>query len=275
MPIRTVLTYWDSTPRAEERLAGAFDWARRFDAHLSVATIGWEPDMSAHAHTAVAELPYLEKLHARAEEQASALAKQATERLIREGIRGEAFPLVTSPGGFAQRFGRHARFTDLVVLARPEDTHYAHGSEQAFEGALFDGEAAILVCIAGSSLEASRVMIAWDGKPAALHAVRRAEPFLTGAQEVEIVLIDASSEHARSADDLALMLSRRDLSTSIARLSSGGESAAQALKRRQVESGADFTVMGAYGRSRFRELVLGGVTRDFPAITATPVLMAH
>ena len=42
-----------------------------------------------------------------------------------------------------------------------------------------------------------------------------------------------------------------------------------------AEAGADLLVMGAYGHSRFREMVLGGATRGIIANAALPVLMAH
>jgi nucleotide-binding universal stress UspA family protein len=38
---------------------------------------------------------------------------------------------------------------------------------------------------------------------------------------------------------------------------------------------ADLVVMGAYGRSRLRELVLGGVTRTLLGAMTVPVLMSH
>jgi len=119
------------------------------------------------------------------------------------------------------------------------------------------------------------VMIAWDGSPVALRAVRRAYPFLVGTDEVEIVLVDASADQMQSAEELALMLSRYDLSTSITRVASDDRTDAEALKRHQIESGADFMVSGAYGHSRFRELLLGGVTRDLPGISTVPLFMAH
>jgi len=34
-------------------------------------------------------------------------------------------------------------------------------------------------------------------------------------------------------------------------------------------------VMGAYGHSRLREMILGGATRDVLAAAAVPILMAH
>ena len=45
--------------------------------------------------------------------------------------------------------------------------------------------------------------------------------------------------------------------------------------RRAVETGAGLVVMGAYGHSRFREYVVGGVTREFLADFPVPVLSAH
>ncbi|MEQ1540005.1 MAG: universal stress protein, partial [Sphingorhabdus sp.] len=39
--------------------------------------------------------------------------------------------------------------------------------------------------------------------------------------------------------------------------------------------GADFLVMGAYGHSRWREALFGGVTHYILAETKVPVLLAH
>jgi nucleotide-binding universal stress UspA family protein len=59
-------------------------------------------------------------------------------------------------------------------------------------------------------------------------------------------------------------------------VAAGGQPMGKALVRSAVELGCDLLVMGAYGHSRFREMVLGGVTRgvlDAPA--DLPILMAH
>ena len=61
---------------------------------------------------------------------------------------------------------------------------------------------------------------------------------------------------------------------------------ASALKSDDVEIGAlllsqaadldaDLIVMGAYGHSRLRELVLGGATREILRSMTVPVLMSH
>jgi nucleotide-binding universal stress UspA family protein len=42
-----------------------------------------------------------------------------------------------------------------------------------------------------------------------------------------------------------------------------------------ADEGADLLVMGGYGRSRMRELVLGGATRQALAQMTLPVLLSH
>jgi nucleotide-binding universal stress UspA family protein len=118
-------------------------------------------------------------------------------------------------------------------------------------------------------------MIAWDGGDAALRAVRRAYPLICEAQEIEIVTVDASEWQAASAEELAVMLSRHGLFASIYQVQSLELTAAEALARRQVETGCDLTVLGGYAHSRFREAVFGGVTRELPARSRTPLFMAH
>jgi len=47
------------------------------------------------------------------------------------------------------------------------------------------------------------------------------------------------------------------------------------LLSRAADLGADLLVMGAYGHSRVRELLLGGATRSILASMTIPVLMSH
>ncbi|OYW51235.1 MAG: universal stress protein UspA [Rhizobiales bacterium 12-68-15] len=55
----------------------------------------------------------------------------------------------------------------------------------------------------------------------------------------------------------------------------GETSVAQTILNEVSDQGADLVVMGGYGHSRLRELVLGGVTREILGAMTVPVLMAH
>lgn len=275
MPMKSILTYWNGSPSSEKQISAAVAAAQQFDAHLSIAAIGYAPEIVGDVPYGYGGLEVREKLNAHAEEDAAKLVVEATERLKIESLRGEAFPLVTTPAELALKFGRRARYADLVVLAQPVGDDFYQGAKRAFEGALFHGDAAVLICTETVNLNPKRVMIAWDGSPVALRAVRRAHPLLVSIDEIEIVLVDASADQMHSAEELALMLSRYDLPTSIARVASDDMTDAEALKRHQIESGAELMISGAYGHSRFRELLLGGVTRDLPGISAVPLFMAR
>lgn len=52
-------------------------------------------------------------------------------------------------------------------------------------------------------------------------------------------------------------------------------SPADILLNRTSDLSADMIVMGGYGHSRLRKLVLGGVTRDILHQMTVPVLMSH
>jgi nucleotide-binding universal stress UspA family protein len=54
-----------------------------------------------------------------------------------------------------------------------------------------------------------------------------------------------------------------------------GRSAGETILSGVEDSGADLLVMGAYGHSRIREIVLGGVTETILKKMTLPVLMSH
>jgi len=52
-------------------------------------------------------------------------------------------------------------------------------------------------------------------------------------------------------------------------------SVGDALLSRVDKLGSDLLVMGAYGHTRWKELVLGGVTQTMLGSMPVPVLMSH
>ncbi|WP_121066499.1 universal stress protein [Chachezhania antarctica] len=275
MPIKTVLTYADGTARDDGRLAATLAVSRHYHAHVSVVAIGIEPEIPTGAYAGFGETAFRNDFHGHTVAGADALARTMRSRLEAEAVRSDVSTLVTTPGALSNRFGHRARYSDLVVLAAPEDGRFDRTDADAFEGALFTGDGLVMVGPDSMKPDAKTVMIGWDGNVSALHAVRRARPMLEAADTVEIAMVDPSSEQAQSGEDLAVMLSRHGLVVSVARIAGDGRPAAEALGQRQIEIGADLTVMGGYGHSRFREFVLGGVTRDFPGMSNTPLLIAH
>ncbi|MSP88962.1 MAG: universal stress protein [Alphaproteobacteria bacterium] len=71
--------------------------------------------------------------------------------------------------------------------------------------------------------------------------------------------------------DIAHHLARHGIRTEAAHIVSDDVGTGDMLLSRAADLGADFIVMGGYGRSRLAEIVLGGATRHMTA----PVLISH
>jgi nucleotide-binding universal stress UspA family protein len=119
--------------------------------------------------------------------------------------------------------------------------------------------------------------IAWNGSSVAARAVRAALPFLQRVGKAVILFTD-TAEPGRAADPqrLAGYLEWHGITASIRQVTVGHRQVSDALTESAMEAGCDLLVMGGYGHSRVRELVLGGVTQDMlRKDTNLPILIAH
>jgi nucleotide-binding universal stress UspA family protein len=176
--------------------------------------------------------------------------------------------------------GRRARYCDLTVIG-PELLEGATLKEKAVEGVLFSAGGPLLLMPQGAAfnLRPRRVMVAWDARMEAARAVRDARGLLAGAEEVILTLVDpVEGEGAHGAEpgaDAAAYLSRHGARVRVDRIPGKGRDVAEVLGGHAVDCGADMMVMGAYGHSRLRERIFGGVTRSFLDRPPLPVFMAR
>jgi nucleotide-binding universal stress UspA family protein len=123
------------------------------------------------------------------------------------------------------------------------------------------------------------VLVAWDGGREASRAIADAFPLLERARRVTVIAVsrdeaaaaDASPAEAR----LGAWLREHGVKVEIARHAVGDVSAGEWLLSRAADLGSDLIVMGGYGHTRVRELILGGVTRTMLQSMTVPVLMSH
>lgn len=176
--------------------------------------------------------------------------------------------------------GLRAHYCDLVFLSRAvlgkEDL-----SAPLLEGSLFHSARPVLIAPAGMTppLKPETVLIAWDSRQEAARAVQASLEFLSQSKEVHIALVDPVASDLRNGAepgaDIAAYLARHGLNITVDRLPSGGRPAAEVLKQHATDIDADLLVMGAYGHSRLRERIFGGMTRAFIEEAGLPLLMAH
>jgi nucleotide-binding universal stress UspA family protein len=121
-------------------------------------------------------------------------------------------------------------------------------------------------------------VIAWNGSREAARAVGDALPLLREAEQIWVVSINAEEEakgHPGPAEALVRHLAEHGIKAEPEVLRSDNISAADLLLSRLTDLGADSLVMGCFGHSRLRELVLGGMTRDVLRHMTVPVLLSH
>jgi nucleotide-binding universal stress UspA family protein len=75
--------------------------------------------------------------------------------------------------------------------------------------------------------------------------------------------------------DIGLFLARHGVKVSVARQGGTGIDVGAQILSRAADNGSDLIVMGGYGHTRIRELVLGGATRTLLESMTVPVLMSH
>lgn len=169
-----------------------------------------------------------------------------------------------------------ARGADLVIVGRHGPADGDPGPMGVSPGALLM-EAGRPVLVAPPGLERlvpKRVVVAWKDTSEARRAVHDALPLLAGAERVCVVAV-GSDAHRGGAEATAQYLSGHGLTATAHLLPNPVLSVADELLRVCEREGADLLVMGAYGHSRLREWVFGGVTRDILRTARLCCLMSH
>ena len=147
------------------------------------------------------------------------------------------------------------------------------------EPLLFESGRPVIVVPNGfsSEISLSHILIAWDGSEGAARAVWDAIPLLRQANTLEIATVVGEKEldEVPAANALAGMLTFLGKKITVTPLTFDGNTAAGLIKQHAARTSAGLVVQGAYGRSRWSELILGGVTREMLHDCALPVLMSH
>ena len=165
----------------------------------------------------------------------------------------------------ARYVARQSRAADLVIVggdgnAILDPFAVAGPSDLVMQA----GRPLLVVPAAVEWLDLRSALVAWKDCPEARRAVTDALPLLAKAREVTVAAIaeeDGGQAAVRQqAEDVVGWLSRHGISARAQVPERSGNAVLQ-LDRIAADTGAGFVVAGAYGRSRFREWVLGGVTQ--------------
>ena len=171
-----------------------------------------------------------------------------------------------------------ARFADLAVLAQPapDESDAATDYDSPAEIVMGLGRPVLMVPYAGTYADAGkRVLAAWSGTRESARALADALPFLVGAAEVTVLTVNPRGEAAAMEADLRRWLALHGVKGQTRVAHTKDIEVGDVLLSAAADLSADLIVMGAYGRSRLRELILGGATHSIFRHMTAPVLMSH
>jgi nucleotide-binding universal stress UspA family protein len=179
------------------------------------------------------------------------------------GLTGEWRSDLAEPEAFVSA---ELRSADLIVTGSKRQAEPAYSGTRLDPASLImrAGRPVLIIPPEAEELLFKKVLVAWKDSRECRRAVADSLPILKTAEAVHIIEIAETGELQASKDRLCdvcgWLRSHQVLATASA-LEPVGETAGQ-LAERAIMEGADLIVAGAYAHSRFREWILGGVTRD-------------
>lgn len=176
-----------------------------------------------------------------------------------------------------------ARYSDLAVVGQydPDDTESTTRPGFAASVILECGVPVLVVPYASAPATfGQRPLLSWNASKQAVRAVHYALPLLQRAAQVDVAVFDPetlpASHRAVPDKDILAWLGRHGITGKVTRAVTGGDiDIGNALLSLAADLGSDLLVMGCYGHRRFREIVLGGVSRQILKSMTLPVLTAH
>ncbi len=277
MSYKDMLVLIDSSEQSEKTLLAAFDLCRSFNANLAamlpIPVVAGLPYAGIASHTA-AIIQHTEALRAIAEQtrvRYQTLADRQSVQLEWQQVEGLAIDEATIAG----------RLVDLVILSQSDYSSFQPISRNTSEEILLHlGRPTLIIPHTGIvEPEFGRIVVAWDGSQAATRAVNDALPLLRKADVVDVLSISEahknSTQSRRNNEAICAHLNRHGVVTESTCLAIASIEIGNTLLTHAKNSGADLIVLGAYGHSRLREVVFGGVTRLLLKSMIVPLLTSH
>jgi len=299
MAYKTILVHVDEAPHSAARILLAGELALQEGAHvIGVATTGIsrflyqnetvdekDPNLARHL-----DILRQRARHALAEfaPRLQSLGVQSYEQRILDDEASAGLNLL-------------ARHADLVIVGQLDPN--GRGPDVPAEVLVGSGKPVLVLPFAartspaisvtrdgvaspGAPAPARHILVAWNASREAGRALQDALPLLRRADSVTVAIFDGEARPGVFGDppgtEVLAWLERHGVMATLAL----GQSERQGLLKRAgnvgeqllavaAERDCDLMVMGAYGHSRFRETLLGGVTRSMLDAMTLPLLMSH
>ncbi|MFT5440540.1 MAG: nucleotide-binding universal stress UspA family protein [Alphaproteobacteria bacterium] len=280
MDIKNILVHIDSSERCAERLRIAAILARQHEAHLSGLYVIPEPFYPIYAESAFVSMDLIESLERESREGCAEAQEKFRAFADKENLPAE---WREEQGSIGPVVSRHGRYADLTIIGKgnlEEPIKYPNAFLAA-DVVMQSGRPVLVIPNEGHfDGVGRRMMVCWNASREAVRAVNDALPLLQAADKVTVLAVNpqkpASGDHGEiPCADIALHLARHGVKAEAASIMTEIDDIGEIILSRAFDLDIDLIVSGAYGHSRTREWILGGVTETVLSDAEVPVFLAH
>jgi nucleotide-binding universal stress UspA family protein len=277
MTYKTILVHIDDTSRTPCRVKLAAELAIKHEAHLiGIADTGISRFLYQDGNINGVDpslLSHLEYLRERAQQNIKDFKNQV-----------KAAGVLSYEGNVAHDdalngIGIRSRYCDLLVIGQTnlEEPSPTVTNDFPEYMVLHSGRPVFIMPYTGDFTHiGKRPLIAWDGDRAASRAIIDAIPYLRHADLAHVAIINPKTDQhgEQPGANLATYLTRHGIKLEVC-VHYTKLDIANALLSLAADLDSDMLVMGGYGHSRLREMIMGGTTQAILKSMTVPVLMSH
>ncbi len=273
---KRILVPQDDSPQCPVWTKQAAGLAERWDAILLGVHV--EPKIVARNYYDASVGDHLGQVHASIEKSREALVLDKFDEVL-QGFDVHT-QWVAAHGDPVIETRRMARYVDLTILGYPDKPSDDLNNLRRIVEHVAVGSGCPTLVVPSSfadKLEVDRIAVCWDGSREAVRALRDAMELLSSAEVVDVLVADEEDEVRPGilGHQIKELLLAHDIKAEIHEFTPKHRNVGKDLLAKASGLGSQIIVLGAYGHSRLRELVLGGVTRHMLRNAEIPLFLAH
>ena len=280
MAYKTIAVSLNDIEGREALIAAAAKLARTFEAHVTGVYV--VPAVQVYPTGGIDLMPQVfegTRLYFQGQAEATRAAFEAA--MQRDGLSFGFAETDSASTYIADDLIAQGRSADLIVL-RQVDGQATGWIETDFAErvVMAAGRPVLMLPRTGNAaISFGEAIVGWNGSREAARAAFDAIPLLKASTATRIVSVDPEADPGLrgmiAGADLAEALARHGIKVTATPYNTGGLEAGRSLLQHANDVGASMIVMGAYGHSRLREVILGGATREVLGLMDRPILMSH
>ena len=269
----TILVHAEPGLAASHRVEAAARLARDLGAHLiGLGAETFDPSLFSGPFTGFAAGEWVNLVQ---EQITKSLAD--AETAFRRDAAGAEFEWRSLQDYPHRALVRTAHAADLIVVGPRSDRSSLQAADPA-DVVMSAGRPVLIVPEGRPHLHAMSVIVAWKDTRECRRALTDAMPFLQRAEDVIVLAVvkaNQADQASAETDDVVANLKRHGVEARALVTSIDHQAFEDEIERVANLNGADLIVAGAYGHSRLREWVFGGVTDTFLHRPGCFVLLSH